>query len=83
MNRTIQPAKKRDGYAVMKALRARNWNFTKVAKAVGVSRQLARETAHGKKNNRKILQYMLSLGLSAKLLRLPPDMLESVQDAAA
>lgn len=82
MNYSPQRSKKRDGYAVMKALRAREWNFSKVAKAVGVSPQLARETAHGKKNNRKVLLCMLNLGLSAKLLRLPPDMLETGLEVA-
>lgn len=67
-------AQGRDGYAILGALRARGLNFVRVAQAAGVSAQLTQETAHGKRNNRKVLRCMLEFGLDAEILRLPDDL---------
>lgn len=71
----------RDGYAILGALRRREYNFSKVARDVDISSQLVRETAHGRANNRKALTRMLEIGVPPDVLQLPPDLLTAAQAA--
>lgn len=64
----------RDGYAILGALRRRQYTFTRVAGEVGVSIKLVCSTAHGKNNNRKVLRHMLEIGVPVEILHLPPDL---------
>lgn len=78
-----QVIERRDGYAVLRELRRRDSNFTRVAADVGVSAVLARNTAHGKNNNRRVLRRMLDMGVPPEVLRLPADLQETARGAAA
>lgn len=72
----------RDGYAILGALRRRGENFSRLAREMGLSHQLVRDTAHGKFNNRRVLQRMLDMGIPPDILHLPPD-LRGTQGTAA
>jgi len=49
-------------------------NMAEVGRAVGVTRNLVRETAQGKRNNRKVLAHLRDLGCPERWLDLPEDM---------
>lgn len=67
----VASPKNRDPYAILSELRRRGYNFSRVARDVGVSSQVAFTTAHGMANNKKVLRRMLEIGVPAELLYLP------------
>lgn len=74
---------RRDGYAVLRELRLREYTFTKVARDIQITCRLVCETAHGRANNKKTLRRMLEIGVPADILYLPPDLQADLQAAAS
>lgn len=50
----------------------------KVAQELGVGRALVTCTIHGRKNNRRVLRYLLEKGCPPEILDLPEDMKDGV-----
>ena len=60
---------------IQEALDAKRMRFADVQRAVGVvSYHTVWATMHGKKNNRKVLRYLLEIGVPAEVLDLPEDL---------
>jgi transcriptional regulator with XRE-family HTH domain len=66
--------KERQFWRIREFLDGLDLNMAEVGRAVGVTRNLVRETAQGKRNNRKVLGYLHELGCPEKWLDLPEDM---------
>lgn len=55
-------------------------SFADVQRAVGIrSYHTVWATMHGKKNNRKVLRHLVSLGVPVDVLDLPEDVLADIQ----
>lgn len=66
--------KERAFWRIREFLAGKGLSMADVARAVGVTRNLVRETAIGQRNNRKVLGHLLELGCPEKWLDLPEAM---------
>ena len=66
---------KRQVRRIQEVLDAKRMRFADVHRAVGIpSYHTVWATMHGRKNNRKVLRYLLALGVPAEVLDLPRDL---------
>lgn len=65
---------KRDRVKIKHELELKGYNWTSLARELGVSPALVQGTADGWQNNRRVLKKFLEIGVSKDLLELPKDL---------
>jgi hypothetical protein len=66
--------KKRDAWSIRAQLAKQGLKMADVARSLGLHNSVVEQTVSGRVNNRKVLNFLKQIGISAKALSLPDDL---------